>query len=42
MQAHITNGIVQAASYVPGITHVEPILTWDPAWHPGMIKEGTW
>lgn len=42
MQAHITNGIVQAVSAVPGITHVEPILVWDPGWHPGMIKEGAW
>jgi len=42
MQAHITNGIVQAASLVPGISHVEPILVWDPRWHPGMIQEGAW
>ncbi len=42
MQAHITNGIVQAVSYVPGIAHVEPILVWEPAWFPGMITEGTW
>jgi len=42
MQAHITNGVMQAALLVPGITHVEPILVWDPAWHPGMIKEGAW
>lgn len=42
MQAHITNGIVQAASLVPGISHVEPTLVWDPRWHPGMIQEGAW
>ncbi|MCC6929069.1 MAG: metal-sulfur cluster assembly factor [Gemmatimonadaceae bacterium] len=39
MQAHITNGIVRAVSYVPGISHVEPNLVWDPSWHPGMIME---
>lgn len=39
MQAHITGGIVAAASAVPGVDRAEPILTWDPAWHPGMITE---
>jgi metal-sulfur cluster biosynthetic enzyme len=39
MEAHITSGIVAAASSVQGITQVEPILTWEPSWHPGMIQE---
>lgn len=39
MQDHITSGIYAAASAVPGITRVEPILEWEPAWHPGMIAE---
>lgn len=39
MEAHITNGITQALSFVPGIEHVQPNLVWDPAWHPSMIKE---
>ncbi|HEU4763229.1 MAG TPA: metal-sulfur cluster assembly factor [Gemmatimonadales bacterium] len=42
MERHITNGIRQAAGLVPGITRVEPILTWDPAWHPGMMKAPAW
>lgn len=39
MERHITNGILAAAGAVPGIAQVEPNLVWDPAWHPGMIKE---
>nr|NIQ59216.1 DUF59 domain-containing protein [Gemmatimonadota bacterium]NIU79398.1 DUF59 domain-containing protein [Gammaproteobacteria bacterium]NIY12432.1 DUF59 domain-containing protein [Gemmatimonadota bacterium] len=42
MERHITEGIVTAASAVPGIERVEPDLVWDPRWHPGMIREGAW
>ncbi|MEP7381140.1 MAG: metal-sulfur cluster assembly factor [Gemmatimonadota bacterium] len=42
METHITQGIVRALSLVDGVTNVDPILVWDPAWHPGMITEGAW
>lgn len=42
MEEHITQGIVRALSRVPGIDLVEPVLVWEPEWHPGMIKEGAW
>lgn len=42
MEAVITDGIVAAASAVPGVREVLPQLVWEPRWHPGMIQEGAW
>lgn len=42
MEQVITDGVVSAASAVPGVRRVEPRLVWEPRWHPGMIREGAW
>lgn len=42
MAGTITNGIREAALQAEGIHDVETMLTWDPAWHPGMIAPGSW
>lgn len=42
MEEHISNGIVQALSGVPGVGSVDLNLVWDPRWHPGMIQEQAW
>lgn len=42
MERHISNGIVQALSSVPGVDSVDLNLVWDPRWHPGMLQEQAW
>jgi metal-sulfur cluster biosynthetic enzyme len=42
MEAHITNGITNAVTAVPGISGVLPRLVWEPRWSPEQIKEGAW
>lgn len=42
MEKHITRGIREAAASVAGVDEVETELTWDPAWHPGMIADDAW
>lgn len=42
MEKIITSGIREAALLADGIHDVETRLTWDPAWHPGMIAPGSW
>ena len=42
MEQHITNGIVNAVSAVPGIEVVQPHLVWHPKWTPELIQENAW
>lgn len=42
LERHITNGILNALSAVPGVTDVRPNLVWEPRWNPSMIQEGAW
>lgn len=42
IEEHITRGIREAAGSVEGAEWVETELTWDPAWHPGMIDDDAW
>lgn len=40
MERIITEGILRAATAVPGVREVKPHLVWDPRWHPGLVEEG--
>ncbi len=42
LERHITNGILNALSAVPGVSDVRPNLVWEPRWNPSMIQEGAW
>lgn len=42
MEAHITAAIVGAVGTLDGVAEVRPELVWEPAWNPGMIREGAW
>jgi metal-sulfur cluster biosynthetic enzyme len=40
MEHVITSGILRAVGAVPGVRAVNPILVWEPRWHPGLVQEG--
>jgi metal-sulfur cluster biosynthetic enzyme len=40
MQDVITSGILRAVGAVPGVREVNPILVWEPRWHPGLVEAG--
>ena len=42
MESHITNAVVAVVSALEGVRNVRPRLVWEPAWNPGMIREGAW
>jgi metal-sulfur cluster biosynthetic enzyme len=41
MEKVITSGILSAVGAVPGVRQVNPLLVWDPRWHPGLAREGS-
>lgn len=42
LEAVITGGVERAVSAVEGVEQVLPNLVWEPAWHPGMMREDAW
>jgi len=39
---HIARRIREETLSVDGVEEAETRLTWEPAWHPGMIDDGAW
>lgn len=42
MEALISNAIVAVVSALEGVRDVDARIVWEPAWNPGMIREGAW
>jgi metal-sulfur cluster biosynthetic enzyme len=40
MERVITSGIERAVGSVPGVRAVNPLLVWEPRWHPGLVEAG--
>jgi len=35
----LTRNMISEVATVPGVASVRPHLVWEPAWHPGMIRD---
>jgi metal-sulfur cluster biosynthetic enzyme len=39
MKDILTRSIHAAVTDLPGVARVDPVLVWEPRWHPGMIQD---
>lgn len=42
MEGIITEALIAVVSALEGVRQVRPELVWEPAWSPGMIRDGAW